>query len=227
MVLDELIIAEGERLFPPFLNEQKITAEKLDEYLIRFRCYAKVDGTIYSLVNAFVVIMSSPNSGSPEEYYLDLYKKAVLAGGKVDGEMKCCVIGCHEEATVGMGTLALCDEHWKKAVEKITQSKTVVFRIRKEYFDQIVSGEKTYELRALSDYWRTRLLKAGNPPTRALFICGKSTHLRQILGCFIFPAAKIHGRNISEQGRKDLDLDTHEGLCIVVKLGEEIKGEKR
>lgn len=106
------------------------------------------------------------------------------------------------------------------------EEKTVVFRIRKEYFDQIVSGEKTYELRALSDYWRKRLLKAGTPPKRALFLCGKRTHLRRILHCFISPAAEIHGRNISEQGRKDLALDTHEGFCIAVKLGDVIKGDK-
>lgn len=106
------------------------------------------------------------------------------------------------------------------------EEKTVVFRIRKEYFDQIVSGEKTYELRALSDYWRKRLLKAGKPPKRALFLCGKRTHLRRILHCFISRAAEIHGRNISEQGRKDLALDTHEGHCIAVKLGDVIKGDK-
>jgi len=140
--------------------------------------------------------------------------------------MKCCVIGCHEEATVGMGTMALCDEHWKKAVKEITRSKTVVFRIRKEYFEQVVSGEKTYELRALSDYWRKRLIKTDEPPKRALFLCGKATHLRQILHCFIGNAEKVLGRKVSKQGRKDLDLDTHKGRCIAVKLGEKIKEDE-
>jgi len=34
--------------------------------------------------------------------------------------MKCAVVGCPEEATVGAGSLALCDKHWRKAVEDIT-----------------------------------------------------------------------------------------------------------
>ena len=33
--------------------------------------------------------------------------------------MECCVIGCSKEATVGMGSLALCDEHWEKAWRSI------------------------------------------------------------------------------------------------------------
>jgi len=33
--------------------------------------------------------------------------------------MECCVIGCKKEATVGMGSLALCDEHWEKAWKEI------------------------------------------------------------------------------------------------------------
>jgi len=110
--------------------------------------------------------------------------------------------------------------------QKSAEEKTVVFRIRKEYFDQIVSGEKTYELRALSDYWRKRLIKTDEPPKRALFICGTSTHLRRILQRFITKAEKILGRKVSEQGRKDLDLDTHNGRCIAVKLGEEIEEEE-
>lgn len=102
------------------------------------------------------------------------------------------------------------------------EEKTIVFRIRKEYFDQIVSGEKTYELRALSDYWRTRLIETDDPPKRALFLCGKRTHLRQILNRFIGYAEEILGRKVSKQGRKDLALDTHKGRCIAVKLGEKI-----
>lgn len=103
------------------------------------------------------------------------------------------------------------------------EEKTIVFRIRKEYFDLIVSGEKTCELRALSDYWRKRLIETDEPPKRALFICGMSTHLRQILLCFIGYAEEILEQKVSKQGRKDLALDTHKGRCIAVKLGEEIK----
>lgn len=32
---------------------------------------------------------------------------------------KCCVISCDREATVGMGTSALCDDHWEKTWKRI------------------------------------------------------------------------------------------------------------
>ena len=39
--------------------------------------------------------------------------------------MECCVIGCKKEATVGMGSLYLCDEHWEKAWKKITEDSKI------------------------------------------------------------------------------------------------------
>ena len=50
---------------------------------------------------------------------------------------------------------------------------SAVFRIRKRYFDAIVSGKKTVEFRKDSDYWRKRLKPSLDT---AVFICGKRVH---------------------------------------------------
>ena len=34
--------------------------------------------------------------------------------------MKCCVVGCDEEATISMGSLPLCEYHWNQACKEIT-----------------------------------------------------------------------------------------------------------
>jgi len=101
--------------------------------------------------------------------------------------------------------------------------KIQVSRIRKPYFNAIVSGEKEDELKALSPYWIRRLVEAENPPNAMKFVCGKRVHSRKITRIFKDKAKTILGRPISEQGRKDLQLDEHNGYCIVVKLGEEVK----
>lgn len=36
-------------------------------------------------------------------------------------------------------------------------SKNITFNLKKEYFDQIKSGEKKFEYRLITDYWRKRL----------------------------------------------------------------------
>jgi hypothetical protein len=36
-------------------------------------------------------------------------------------------------------------------------SDTITLHVRKEYFNQILSGEKTFEFRKVSDYWTNRL----------------------------------------------------------------------
>ena len=101
------------------------------------------------------------------------------------------------------------------------ENKIQVSRIRKPYFDAIVSGEKGEELKALSPYWIRRLIETDNPPNVIKFICGKRVHSRKITKIFIDKPKTILGRPISGQGRIDLQLDEHSGYCIVVKLGEE------
>lgn len=36
----------------------------------------------------------------------------------------------------------------------------LVFRLKKEWFDKIKSGEKTHEYRKMTDYWKTRMYNA-------------------------------------------------------------------
>ena len=89
---------------------------------------------------------------------------------------------------------------------------SVVFRIRKRYFDAIVKGEKTVEYRKLSMFWLRRLAKK---PEIAVFICGKRVHRRKI--------TRIHmgiptPTNFSEQGKKDVPTL----LCNAIYLGEEV-----
>lgn len=105
--------------------------------------------------------------------------------------------------------------------------KIQVSRIRKPYFDAIVSGEKGEELKALSPYWIKRLFESEIPPNVMKFVCGKRVHSRKITRIFTEKAENILRRPVSEQGKKDLQLDEHEGYCmgycIVVELGEEVK----
>jgi len=104
--------------------------------------------------------------------------------------------------------------------------KIQIFRIRKQYFDAIVSGKKKVEARKISPYWIRRLLSTGNPPNVAKFICGKQVHSRKITRIYKGKAEKILGRPVSEQGREDLELVKNHGWCIAIELGEEVKRGK-
>lgn len=112
--------------------------------------------------------------------------------------------------------------------------KIQVSRIKKPYFDAIVSGDKKEELKALSPYWVRRLIETENPPNVMKFVCGKRVHSRKITEIFKDKAKFIIGgvfgfdltpcdSPIIVQWRIDLQLDKHSGYCIVVKLGEEAK----
>ena len=100
--------------------------------------------------------------------------------------------------------------------------KQVMLRIRREYFDAIVSGEKTEELRKDSSRWAWLLGEA--PPDVARFVCGKDTHLRKIERIFRASPEVILGRPPSAQGRIDLGLgpesdEKFSRPVIVIKLG--------
>lgn len=104
--------------------------------------------------------------------------------------------------------------------------KRVFFRVRRIYFDQIVSGEKKYEIRAHIDFWKKRLLWPKEPPPEvAVFWCGKDKHSRRIEDRILVPKKLLRrylGREPSEQGVKDLQLDTHD-YVIVTELGEVVE----
>ena len=101
--------------------------------------------------------------------------------------------------------------------------KKVSLRIRREYFDQIKDGTKDIEFRKLTSFWATRLY---NPmPKEAVFICGKDVHRRKIKKIQVVTAIQMEvyfGRDLSEQGRKDLDMDEHHSANGIF-LGEEVK----
>ena len=95
----------------------------------------------------------------------------------------------------------------------------LVFRIRKRYFDAIVSGEKTTEFRVDSAFWRSRIdgkMKEGDPEWIAVFICGKRVHRR-----LITLIQKVDTPSwFSEQGKKDVSTKK----CYAIHLGLEVLG---
>lgn len=72
--------------------------------------------------------------------------------------------------------------------------KIQVSRIRKPYFDAIVSGDKKEELKALSPYWLRRLIETENPANVMKFVCGKRVHSRKITRIFKDKADKAKTR---------------------------------
>jgi len=92
--------------------------------------------------------------------------------------------------------------------------KKISFRIRRTYFNRIVSGEKDVELRKNTPFWRKRLLCA-NPPSIAVFVCGKDVHRRWTTLITVGKPEEILGRGLSDQGKKDIQTET----CIATYLG--------
>jgi len=91
---------------------------------------------------------------------------------------------------------------------------SLVFRIRKRYFDAIVRGEKTTEFRKASDFWRKRIEGKGEALNTAVFICGKQIHRRQIL-----MIQEIETPDwFSEQGKEDVNTET----CFAISLGAQV-----
>jgi len=100
--------------------------------------------------------------------------------------------------------------------------KRVSFRIRRIYYDQIVNGTKVVELRKFSDYWK-RILLGNHPPKIAVFVCGKDVHRRWIKDITIGIPEQILGRELSEQGKKDIPTDK----CIAIWLGDIYKPQEK
>lgn len=97
------------------------------------------------------------------------------------------------------------------------KAKRLVFRIRKKYFDAIVSGEKATEFRPDSPFWRSRIDGKGNPNEPdwiAVFICGKRVHRREITLIQKLETPTL----FSEQGKKDVSTPQ----CYAIHLGKEV-----
>ena len=94
--------------------------------------------------------------------------------------------------------------------------RSLVFRIRKRYFDAIVSGEKTTEFRPGTQFWRSRIDGKGIVKDWvAVFICGKRVHRR-----LITLIQKVDTPSwFSDQGKKDV----YTPKCYAVHLGAEYK----
>ncbi len=100
--------------------------------------------------------------------------------------------------------------------------KNISFRIRRIYYDQIVEGTKTFELRPMSPYWEKKfwgLRKDEFIGGQAVFVCGKDVHRRRITGITSGKPEKFLGRPLSEQGRKDI----HTRYCYRIKLEEVVE----
>ena len=97
--------------------------------------------------------------------------------------------------------------------------KRIAFRIRRVYYDQIVAGTKTEEIRTLKPFWIKRLLNHEDPPTIAVFINKKDVHRRRILSIRIDDPEKVLGRALSEQGKQDIQSEQ----AIIVELGEVVE----
>jgi hypothetical protein len=108
----------------------------------------------------------------------------------------------------------------KKSLEIVDSDtmKKVSFRIRKRYYDMIVSGEKTEELRQLKSFWIDRLF-CDHPPEIAVFVCGNRVHRRFIVAIYYCIAEEMLNRELSEQGKKDIQTES----CICIELGEIVR----
>lgn len=100
--------------------------------------------------------------------------------------------------------------------------KKLSFRVRKPYFDKIVSGEKIVEYRRDSRFWQSHVwpglppeqqktLDLAGDPWQGNFICGRRVHRREIN---LIKRVKTP-ENFSEQGKKDVPTPT----CIAFFLG--------
>lgn len=87
--------------------------------------------------------------------------------------------------------------------------RRLVFRIRKRYFDAIVSGDKEVEYRPDTPFWRSRI--DGKAVNIAVFICGKRIHRRTV-----WKIEKVDTpTTFSEQGKKDVPTKK----CYAIYLG--------
>lgn len=116
--------------------------------------------------------------------------------------------------------IASCGKEMADALRR-ARVKKVLFMVREQYYDDIVSGEKREEIRN-PDNWQWLL--GDDPPQVAVFMCGKDrVHRRWITRIYLEDPAKVLGREPSFQGKLDLCYDI--GLypkrdCIIIELGD-------
>jgi hypothetical protein len=89
--------------------------------------------------------------------------------------------------------------------------KKVSFRIKRDFFEEIVNGVKTYELRSNNVHWSWLL---GDDSSKvAVFVCGKDVHRRHITNIYLeSPCTTPHDKSI---------VKTRD--CIVIELGKKVE----
>lgn len=98
----------------------------------------------------------------------------------------------------------------------------VVFRIRRVYYDQIVAGTKTVEVREHKPYWATIAVNALDHLSEgtevvAVFLCGKDVHRRELVKVAWYRTPQeVLGRKLSEQAKRDVGT----GRVIGFHVGE-------
>lgn len=103
---------------------------------------------------------------------------------------------------------------------------SVLFTVRRRYYDQIAEGSKTMEVRRSTARWNSiarRIaseIRFGNK-ARAVFICGRLPKIeRQITGCQTYATAEhALGRSPSDQGK----IDIGEGEVIAFMLSDPVR----
>ncbi len=139
-------------------------------------------------------------------------KTCIVRLGARDGER--CGKPAVDYEVIGAVKLAVCQDHYFEGRDHVPFAedrglRRVVFRVRRVYFDAIVSGAKTREVRKASEHWlglaaRLRDDDAG-PIGTAVFVCGEDIHRREILGVTLYETAEeALGRPPSEQGLRDV-----------------------
>jgi hypothetical protein len=106
------------------------------------------------------------------------------------------------------------DTHTEDAYESTSiVQQTLVFRIRKQYFNAISNSSKSIEYRRDSAFWQKRLEKFEKVPNRdawmplnltAVFISGKEVRRKRI----IYIERIITPDYFLEQGKQDVDTPT-------------------
>jgi hypothetical protein len=105
---------------------------------------------------------------------------------------------------------------------------SILFTVRREYYDAIVVGTKTIEVRKATPRWLTVLNQANyrrtedHEPAVAVFMCGKGRiHRRYVTNVSSAESASAAlGREPSKQGREDLG----DGRVVVFHLGQAVQG---
>jgi len=103
----------------------------------------------------------------------------------------------------------------------------ILFRVYRQYFDLIASGEKKVELRQMTRYWVGRGVAASAALLRGedvtgVFVCGRDRRDVDVISVgFQEQASSILHRELSEQGKKDLGGE--DPVVVAFYLGEKVE----